>query len=324
MLEVAPGVHWIRMSMPVPPGHINLWALEDGDGWTLVDTGFHCDEIRDAWLALQDNALAGKPVRRIILTHHHLDHSGLAQWLTERFQCPIWMSQAEYLACKLERAEAGRPIREEFLDFYRQAGIPDNVLEGFRHSSGEGRTAFDFSSRFQRIQEGDIISIGTHEWRVLIGSGHSPEHVCLFCDELELFISGDQLLPKILSNVSLRPEAPDADPLQAWMDSLKRLGNDVGVKTLILPSHGLPFRGASRRVLDMLAIHDDCLARIQERIAAPRRAIDLLEIIYGRLPEDRFLTFSVGTVLAHLNTLIFSGKAQRFIGSDGVALYQAK
>ena len=212
-LEVAPGVLWIRMTLPYTLNHINLWALEDGDGWAIVDTGVRDKETTDAWRKIFANGFGGRPVTRVFVTHMHPDHVGMAGWLVRRFSCRLWMTRAEYLTCRVLVADTGREAPTEGVSFYRRAGWTDDQLETYRTRFGSfGKSVYALPDNFRRLHDGEVLTIGERQWEVVIGNGHSPEHACLVCHESGLLISGDHVLPRISSNVSVFPTEPTQIP----------------------------------------------------------------------------------------------------------------
>jgi glyoxylase-like metal-dependent hydrolase (beta-lactamase superfamily II) len=200
MLEVGPGVHWMRLPLPFMLDHINLWALDDGDGWAVVDTGMRTEESIEAWRLLWAQAPDQRPLTRLFVTHMHPDHIGLAGWLTRKFGVRLWMTRGEYLACRALVSDSGREAPPDAIDFYRRAGFSDAALETYRSRFGNfGRFIHALPDSFRRLVDGESLRIGRHEWQVIVGQGHSPEHACFYCPELKLLISGDQVLPRISS-----------------------------------------------------------------------------------------------------------------------------
>ena len=254
---------WLRMRLPFELDHINLWALanEDahGPGWAIVDTGTKTPKALAAWrqLIAADGLLAatsqGARITRILCTHMHPDHVGLAGWLTRKFGCRLWMTRLEYLTCRTLAGDTGREAPGEAIGFYRQAGWNEEALDVYRtRFGGFGKYLHALPDSFRRISDGETVRIGAHDWRVIVGRGHSPEHACLLSDELGVLVSGDQVLPRISSNVSVFPTEPDADPLGEWIASIEHLRTTLGDHLLVLPAHGEPFRGLHARL--------DCLA----------------------------------------------------------------
>ena len=202
-IEIAPGVLWLRMPLFASLPWINVWAIAEEAGWTIVDTGLHSLKTIDAWQAAFAGPLGGAPVLRVVVTHMHPDHCGMAGWITERFKAPLCMSRLEYLTCRLMAADTGRKAPEEGIAFYRAAGWDAPALERYKDKFGSfGQMIYPLPASYHRISDGDALRFGAHEWTVAVGNGHSPEHACLHCPELKLFISGDQVLPRISSNVS--------------------------------------------------------------------------------------------------------------------------
>ncbi len=269
VLEVADGVFWVRMPLPFALEWINLWLLRDGEGWTIVDTGLATEETRTHWRSVFETVLDGRPVKRVICTHMHPDHSGLAGWITRKFQCPLVMSRLEYLTCRVLLADTGREAPDAGISFFKAAGWDETALESYRKRfGGFGRAVSRFPDSYQRLEAGDSVAIDGSDWKVMIGNGHSPEHVCLFNADKNLFISGDQVLPRISSNVSVFPTEPDADPLGDWLASCERLADALPKDVLVLPAHNLPFVGVRAR----LKSSDRRTSHITE---AAREAIDL-------------------------------------------------
>lgn len=323
--EVAPGVLWVRMPLPFALRWINLWLLEDGEGWTVVDTGVATDESRAHWTRIfASPALRGKPVIRVLVTHMHPDHVGLAGWLTDEFRCALWMSRLEYVVCRMLVADTGREAPDDAVAFYRAAGWDDEALATYRRRFGAfGRMVAPMPDGFRRITAGDALEIGGRRWQVLGGNGHSPEHVCLWCPDLNVFISGDQILPRISSNVSVFPTEPEADPLTDWLESCARLQREIPADVLVLPAHNEPFVGAHARLQELIDGHELCLRRVERRLqAGPQRAVDLFGALFPGTVTSEVLGFATGESLAHLNCLIARGRARRRPGPDGVAFYE--
>ncbi len=321
-VQVAPGVLWLRMRLPLALDHINLWALEDDDGWTLVDTGMQTDEIVPAWETALAGPLAGRPVKRVICTHMHPDHVGMAGWLTRRFDCALWMSRLEYLTCQSLVAYTGREAPPDAIHFYKAAGWNTEQLERYKARFGSfGKMIHALPDSYKRISAGDEIVIGARTWRAVVGCGHSPEHVCLYCPQLGLLISGDQVLPGISPNVSVFPTEPDADPLTDWIESLAAVALKVPDDVLVLPSHKEPFRGLHARIQQLIDGHEQALLRLREALREPKRAIDIFELLFRRPLGGGMLAMATGESIAHLNCLIRRGFARREIDASDVAWY---
>jgi glyoxylase-like metal-dependent hydrolase (beta-lactamase superfamily II) len=325
-LEVAPGILWLRMPMPFKLSHINLWAIADGDGWALVDTGLGNAETSMIWEDLLANALGGRPVTRVIVTHMHPDHVGLAGWLTRRFGVRLWMTALEYFSCRAMVSDSGRAAPPEALEFYRQAGWNDAAISNYCRRFGTfGNFIHALPESFRRIEAGEEIVIGGRVWRVLVGTGHSPAHACLYCPELKLFISGDQVLPRISSNVSVHPTEPTADPMSGWLRSIASLRRDVPDDVLVLPAHNECFRGLHARLDRLAAGQEEAHVRLRGVLDEPKRAIDVFGALFSRPidPADgHLLSLATGESIASLNHLIARGEVAREVDGNGVAWYQ--
>lgn len=323
LIALADGVGWARLPIPGSLRHINIWALEDGDGVAIVDTGLDIAPCRDAWEALFDGPLAGRAVTRVICTHFHPDHLGLAGWLTERFSAPLWMTRGEWLYGRLLAADVRDSPPGEALAYWRAAGWDEARIEA-EAAKGWGRFASVVSPvpvGFVRMEEGDRLSIGDRTWRVLVGNGHCPEHACLVDDEAKLMIAGDQVLPRITSNVSLSLSEPNSDPLGDWLQSIDKL-KGLPADLFVLPSHGEPFTGLHAR-LDALAHgHRDRLDALHAKLGEPQRAVDCFGVLFARKIEDSMFGLATGEALAHLRRLEVEGKAVREPKS-GVHWYRA-
>ena len=324
--QVAPGVLWMRMPMPFKPMHINIWAIEDGNGWAIVDTGLLTCDTTAAWRKLFSDPLSSGGATRVFVTHMHPDHVEMAGWLTRKFNCRLWMTRSEYLTCRMFVCDTGREAPEEAIRFYRKAGWDDVALEYYRTRFGNfGKMTHILPDSYRRLRDKESITIGNRQWTIVVGNGHSPEHACLYCPDLKLLISGDQILPRISSNVSVYPTEPDADPLNDWIKSLKKLKLEIPNDVLVLPSHDEPFHGLHERLDSLISSQSHVLDRLRTSLQDPKRAIDVFNVLFSRTitsEENDHLGLATGESIAHLNYLIGRGEAKMKLDNDGVAWYQ--
>ena len=324
-MEVAPGVYWVRMPLPFVLDHINLWLIDDKDGWTLVDTGISSEQTREDWESIFDDHLDGKPISRVIVTHLHPDHIGLAGWITRKFNCQLWMSRTDYLLCRNLVSDTGREAPVEAKTFYRAAGFSDRSLDAYLQRFGRfGTSVSHIPDAYRRLKDGECIPIGAHEWQVVIGRGHAPEHVCLYCKELKVLISGDQVLPRISSNVSIFPTEPDADPLSEWLDSCAYLADTLPDDVLVLPAHNEPFFGLHRRMHQLIEEHETNLDALEGLLKEPKRSVDVFSALFkSEITRDTYF-MATGESLAHLNCLLSRNRIERNRDEKGVDWYCVK
>ena len=321
VIALADGIGWTRSPVPGSLDHINLWLLDDGEGVAIVDTGLDIAPAREAWAAVIGGPLAGRPVTRIVVTHFHPDHLGLAGWLAGRFGVRLWMTRGEWLFARMLTSDVRDAPPSEALAYWRAAGWSDERIAA-EAEKGWGRFASVVSPvpvGYVRIQDGERLSIGGREWRIVVGSGHSPEHACLVDEAGKLMIAGDQVLPRITSNVSLSLSEPEADPLGEWLASIAKL-RELPDDLLVLPSHGEPFTGLHARLDALAQGHRGRLDALHEHLAEPRRAVDCFGVLFGRQIGDGSYGLATGEAMAHLRRLEVEGRAVREL-RDGVHFY---
>jgi glyoxylase-like metal-dependent hydrolase (beta-lactamase superfamily II) len=321
LVEVAPGVFWLRMPLPFQLDHINLWLLRDAEGWTIIDTGFPDAAVRSTWQKIL-KSLDG-PVKRIIVTHFHPDHLGLATWLLAETGASLWMTSGEFLTAHAVWHEVGGHGARFMVEQFRQHGLAGEQLAKFAtRGSGYRKAVPALPEYYRRVKEGDVLTIGCHTWKIFIGYGHAPEHMALYCAELGVLISGDMLLPRISTNISVFAATPEADALRWYLDSLDEMAREIPQQTLVLPSHGLPFTGVQARVGALHAHHEERLHALESSCEqAPKSAADSLDVLFGRALDTHQTMFAMGEAIAHLNYLEQAGRLSRRIDTDGVIRY---
>lgn len=324
-LPVADGLHWLRMPLPFALAHINLWLLDDGDGFSIVDTGVDDEATHDAWRQVLAGTARGARINRVVVTHLHPDHAGNAGWLCREYDCPLWMTREEYLLCRVLTADTGRAAPEAGVRFYRAAGFPDNALNRYEKMFGMfGRLVSSLPDAFRRLKDGDRFDMGQSRFEVIIGRGHSPEHACLFDAERNLVIAGDQILPKISSNVSVFPTEPAANPLADWLASLEQLKMRLPDDVLVLPAHGRPFYGVKARLDELISEHMQGLDALLDLCREPKRVVDVFPALFRAPIRDGDLIMATGESIAHLNYLLDDGAMEREQDADGVDWYRTR
>jgi glyoxylase-like metal-dependent hydrolase (beta-lactamase superfamily II) len=313
-LEVADGLFWVRMPLPFALDHINLWLLRDGARWVAVDCGLGTEATRELWQRVFDRRLGASPLSRVIVTHHHPDHVGNAGWLSARSGVPLWMPQAEYLTAHANLEGVAGFGREPLVAMYRRNGLDQCIADKMLTGRMNYRThVTGFPASYHRIMEGDALVIGACSWRVIMGYGHAPEHAALYCETLGVLISGDMVLPRISTNVSVPGSQPTADPLGQYLDSIRRYA-ELQPETLVLPSHGLPFRGLRERVAQLQEHHRLRLAQLLEVCGTPKSAADVLATLFRRKLDTHQMFFAMGESMAHMHYLYEQGELERLDG----------
>jgi len=331
IVQVAPGLQWLRMPLPFALDHINLWLLDDSDdqgsdgrrGWSLIDCGAATDATRVAWEQLITETMDGKPLLRVFATHCHPDHVGLSGWLSERFDAPFVTTAGEFGFARMMVAALPGVDGPSAIPHFERHGLTDPImLEQMRSRRNYYPSLVpSVPESYVRLQDGDLVAIGGRAWRVMVGFGHSPEHASFYCEELNILISGDMVLPRISTNVSVFAVEPEGNPLQRYLDSLENL-TKLPEDTLILPSHGKPFRGLHTRISQLREHHAARLAEVMTACTSPRSAVDIVPIMFRRQLDAHQLSFAVGEALAHLHKLWFDGLLRRSRDSGGVFRFQ--
>ena len=310
-VAIHPDIQWLRSPLPMSLNHINCYLLRDEGGWCVLDTGMNSDEAKQQWLDVIEAHLQGEPITRVIVTHHHPDHVGLAGWLCDHHQVPLFTTEAEYLYTCALNAESNRQPYWEVTRYFDRTGISETNRNALLNNQHYNHLVPSVPSSYHRLKDGQHLQIGRHQWEVITTRGHAPEHLCLYCRELDILISGDQVLPEITSNVSVSPTVPDDNPLQDWMQAHATLRQRVPDSVLILPAHQLPFKGLHQRLQAVVDHHNERLDALLALLDQPRTAQELTVTLFDK-PLDEFQNFlAVGEVVAHLHYLLEQGRAKR-------------
>ncbi|HSV20397.1 MAG TPA: MBL fold metallo-hydrolase [Casimicrobiaceae bacterium] len=326
-LEVAPGVLWLRMPLPFALDHINLWLLREDAGYVLVDTGFGDAATRALWDVHAQSTLRGRPITRIVATHYHPDHVGNAAWLAARHGGLVHMTAGEFLTAHAVHADMPGYGVADYCTHFAAHGMSGDDVEALRARGNRYRGgAPELPARYHRLMPGDALALGPRRFTVVPGYGHSPEHAALYAAKpAPLLIAGDMLLPRISTNVAVGPADPDGDSLARFLASLDAF-EGMPPDTLVLPSHGLPFRGAPLRVVDLRAHHALRLDELHGALAAaatPRAAVDVLPVLFRRPLDLQQRFFAMGEAIAHLNHLWHAGRIERQVDAQGRVRFNA-
>lgn len=323
--EVADGILWMRLPLPMALDHVNVYAIRDGTGWAVVDTGFDTSKTRAIWETLLAGPMQGLPVTRVIVTHHHPDHVGLAGWFMAR-GAELITTRTAWLTARMLVLDVQEAPTPETLAFWRAAGMDAATLE-----KRASERPFNFADivaplplGFTRIREGDVVEIGGRHWDVRIGHGHAPEHATLWCREEALVLGGDQLLPSISPNLGVYATEPAADPVTEWIESCTHLAHYAKADHLVLPGHKLPFTGLPDRLRQLIENHHGALSRLREHLDRPRTAAECFAPLFKRRIDAGTYGLALVESVAHLNHLLALGEVTREKRGDGAWAWQRK
>lgn len=325
-LRIAEGILWMRIPLPMVLNHVNVYALDDGDGWTIIDTGLDTKKTRAIWETLLAGPLAGKPVRRLVVTHHHPDHVGLGGWFQREHGAELVTTRTAWLFSRMLSLDVQDTPAAETVDFWRRAGMNPELLD-----RRKAERPFNFADiltpmplGFTRIQEGDIMMMGDRRWAVRIGHGHAPEHATFWAEDEPLVIGGDQLLPSISPNLGVYATEPEADPVAEWLESCRRLAAHASDRQLVLPGHKLPFTGLDTRLVQLAENHLGALDRLEAHLERPRTAAECFPPLFKREIGEGEYTLALVEAVAHCLHLWHAGRATRERREDGAFLWQRK
>jgi glyoxylase-like metal-dependent hydrolase (beta-lactamase superfamily II) len=315
--RLAPGLLGVRLALPFALDHVNIWLLEDDGGWTVVDAGVADERTREHWQDLLSGALADRPVARLLATHFHPDHLGLAGWLCAETGAELLASHTEWLNGRLLALDTSAAFVDAGRAFDRRAGL-DEQLVAERAARGNlyRRRVSEPPANFRRLRHGDRLRAGGIEWQVIVGQGHAPEMVCLFSAALNVLIAADQILPRISPVIGVWPAEPEANPLVDFLGSLERF-HELPDDCLVLPSHGRPFRGLHVRIDQLIAHHAERLEATLAACARPATVAEVMPHLFNRELDTHQLQFALAESLAHLNYLLAEGRLRRSLDDAG-------
>ena len=325
-IEIAPGIVWVRLTLPFRLNHVNIYLLADGDGWTMIDTGIGNEATIAAWTTLFDGPLKNFKITRLIVTHAHPDHVGLAGWIVERFGCPLWMSQVEYLQSAYHQHRGSEERRLAQRMFFRRHGMTEDITDALL---GRGQ---DYLKRvsilpasYHRLSNGDEISIGTRTFKIITGGGHALDQVMLYCAADNIFLSADQVLSKISPNVSVWAVEPDANALGEYLRSLASLSSLLKDDVLVLPGHGVPFYGVKTRIKQLADHHEERCQLIAKSCAdTTKTSAELVPVVFHKHVLDVHQTgFAAGELIAHVNYMLVQGRLKAIEQPDGVVRFKS-
>ena len=323
-VEIAEGVLWLRVRLPMRPDHLNIYAFDEGDGWSIVDTGLDTPAIREEWAALLAGPLGGRPVRRVVVTHHHPDHVGLAGWFQSEQGAELWTTRTAWLFARMLTLDVqGRPAPET-LAFWRGAGMDPAILA--ERSESRPMNFADVVAPmplgFRRIVEGEEICLGGRRWRVVLGHGHAPDQATFWGIGHDLVLVGDQVLPGITPNLGVYATEPEADPVGGWIESCARLGKLARPAHLALPGHRRPFTGLDARLAGLSVHAREGLDRLEGFLETPHRAGECFDVLYGRRIGKGEYGLALVEAVGHLNHLLATGRVTRERDAEGAWLWR--
>jgi glyoxylase-like metal-dependent hydrolase (beta-lactamase superfamily II) len=325
-IEVAEGVLWMRMPLPMKLDHVNVYALDEGDSWTIVDTGFDSRKTRGIWAEIMDGPLQGKPISRVIVTHHHPDHIGLAGWFQSEHGAELWTTRTAWLMGRMLQLDTQEVATSETVAFWRSAGMDEEIIK-----QRASERPFNFSDvvapmplGYRRIKQGDTIRVGGRDWDVHMGNGHAPEHATLWSRDDNLVIAGDQILSSISSNIGVYATEPDADPVGDWLEACERLNSLARADHLVLGGHKLPFTGLPIRMRQLIDNHHSALTRLEAHLETPCTAGECFSVLFKRKIGPAEYGLALIESIAHVQLLWLEGRATREKREDGAWVYRRK
>lgn len=325
-VQVAEGVLWMRLPMPHPPGSINVYAFDDGDGWSVVDTGYDLPPLRDLWQVILNGPLAGKPVKRLLCTHHHPDHIGLAGWFQRDLGAELLMSRLSWHMARMRVLDVQPEATPEDIAFWTAAGMPAEVLQKRIASRpmNYSDSVAPLPMGFTRLHEGKTLRMGGRDWDVRYAHGHAAGQVTLWSRDDDLVIGADHLLPGASASIGVYSTEPDADPVTEWFATCHRLAGYAREDHIVLPGHGAVFTGLPHRLERMIRNRRGKLDRLLAHLSSPQTTCDSFSPLFKRVMDGPLFGHALVEAVAHLNHLHQSGQVTRVRRDDGAWLWQAK
>ncbi len=325
-IEIGTDALWMRLPLPMALDHVNVFAFRDDDGWTLIDTGFDSKRTRAIWAKLLEGPLSGAPVARVIVTHHHPDHVGLAGWFQKEHGAELITTRTAWLFARMLLLDEQMKPVDETLAYWRSAGMHREVYEKRKEERpfNYADIVADMPLGFRRVKEGDVIRFGGRDWDVRIGNGHAPEHATFWSRDCDLVVGGDQLLATISPNLGVYATEPEADPVGDWLESCERLSAFAEDSHLVLPGHKLPYRGLPTRMRQLIDNHHSALERLARYLDTPKTAADCFPVLYKREINEGIYGLALVEAMGHLNHLYQTGQVTRIRGEDDAWLWQKR
>jgi glyoxylase-like metal-dependent hydrolase (beta-lactamase superfamily II) len=318
-IQIADDILWMRLPLPMALDHVNVYAIRDGGGWCIVDTGYHSKRGIKLWTELLAGPLRGDPVTRVLLTHHHPDHVGMVGWFQSELGAELVTTRTAWLYSRMLTVDTQEEWPGETLDFYRGAGMDQDLYD-----ERAANRPFNFSDivypmplGFTRIQDGETIKIGARNWTVRTGDGHSPEHATLWSQSDNVVIAGDQILPGISPNIGVYPTEPMADPLAEWITSCEKFKEYATDDHFVLGGHKLPFQGLPTRLQQLIDNHHNALPRLVTHLKTPRTAAGCFDVLFKRKIGKGEYGLAMVEAIAHLNHLLLAGNITREMNEQG-------
>lgn len=320
---IAPGLFWARLPLPFRLNHVNVWLLEENDGWTVIDTGCATPELIALWETLLTGPMGGRPVLRVVATHGHVDHIGLSGWMVERFGAEFIGTFAEWSWARMIHLPDVPGSIETHRAYLARHGLDRETVQGLVDSR---QRFIDLSTpipgALTEIRDGAMIRLGNRDWRVIVTRGHSFEHASFYDSRSGILIAGDHLLPKISPVIAVYETAPNANPLADYLDSFSQFA-DMPAQTLVLPSHGAPYRGVHTRIGQLRQHHRLRLDEMAGFLSETHTALALARAMFPHVEGHDDTGFALGETLAHINYLLSHGIVREARDRQGRSFYTA-